>query len=112
VPGLIVAGLSGAVLGLDVVTGSNLQLNSFMGYSALVGGRFYGFGNMAFAVFATGMLLSAAWLAELVSRGNRRVALAVVVIIGLAAMALDGSPSWGADSAGCWPSSWPRRCSA
>jgi len=27
---------------------------------------------MAFAVFATGMLLSAAWLAELVSRGNRR----------------------------------------
>jgi hypothetical protein len=100
VPGLIVAGLSGAVLGLDVVTGSRLQLNSFMGYSALVGGRFYGFGNMAFAVFGTGMLLSAAWLAELVSRGDRRIALTVVVVIGLVAMALDGSPSWGADFGG------------
>jgi len=99
-PGLIIAGLSGVVLGLDVLTGSTLQLNSFMGYSALVGGRFYGFGNMAFAVFATGMLLTAAWLSELAGRGERRVAVAVVVVIGLVAMALDGFPSWGADFGG------------
>ncbi len=100
IPGLVVAGLSATVLGLDVITGSRLQLNSFMGYSALVGGRFYGFGNMAFAVFATGALLSAAWLARTAARGDRRIALGVVAVAGLAAMALDGSPTWGADFGG------------
>lgn len=100
-PGLVIAGLSAAVLGLDVLTGSNLQMNAFMGYSPLVAGRFYGFGNMAFAVFVTGAIMSAAWLAEWPSRAGRRgPAVAVVVVIGLAAMALDAWPGWGADFGG------------
>lgn len=100
-PGLVLAGLTAAVLGLDVITGSNLQLNAFMGYSPLVAGRFYGFGNMAFAVFATAAILCAAWLAEWPLRGDRRgLAAALAVTVGCAAVAIDGWPSWGADFGG------------
>jgi hypothetical protein len=99
--GLVLAGLTAAVIGLDVMTGSNLQLNAFMGYSPLVAGRFYGFGNMAFAVFAAAAVLSAAWLAERPLRAGRRgLAVAVAVTTGLVAAAIDGWPGWGADFGG------------
>ena len=101
VPGAIVACVTALTLGLDVLTGSHLQLNSPTGYSFLVGGRYYGFGNMAFAVFATSVLLAATGLAHVVSRRwGRRAAVVAVVVAGLAAVALDGWPSWGADVGG------------
>jgi hypothetical protein len=100
-PVTIVAGITALTLGLDVLTGSHLQLNSPTGYSFLVGGRYYGFGNMAFAVFATSVLLAAAGVAHHVARTwGRRAAVAVVVAAGLAAVVLDGWPSWGADVGG------------
>lgn len=100
-PGLVIAGLTAAVLGLDVITGSSLQINTFMGYTALVAGRFYGFGNMAFALFATASVLTAAWLAEPLLRAGRRLAaLATVVAVGLVAMVVDGLPGWGSDFGG------------
>lgn len=100
-PGLIVAGVTAAALGLDVMTGSNLQMNSFLGYTAVVAGRFYGFGNQAFALFAAAAVLTAAWLAEYPLRGGRRwAAVLVVAVVGLAAIALDGAPMWGADFGG------------
>ncbi|MCD0452515.1 hypothetical protein LO762_25500 [Actinocorallia sp. API 0066] len=99
--GLVIAAITVAVLGIDVVTGSHLQLNAFMGYTALVAGRFYGFGNMAFALFATAAMLTAAWLAEpLVRKGRRGLAAALVVVIGLGAMIVDGMPGWGSDFGG------------
>ncbi|GAA0965997.1 hypothetical protein [Actinocorallia libanotica] len=100
-PGLVIAGLTALVLGLDVISGSSLQINTFMGYTALVAGRFYGFGNMAFALFATASILTAAWLAEpLLRAGRRKAALAVVVAIGLVAVVVDGLPGWGSDFGG------------
>lgn len=100
-PGLIVAGVTAAVLGLDVMTGSNLQTNSLLGYTAVVAGRFYGFGNQAFALFAAAAVLSAAWLAAFPLRQGRRwAAVLVVAAVGLAAIALDGGPMWGADFGG------------
>jgi hypothetical protein len=100
-PGLVISGVTALVLGVDTVTGSHLELNAFLGYNAIVAGRFYGFGNPAFAIFATAAILSAAWLAERPLRaGRRRTAVAVVVVIGLAAMAIDGWPSWGSDFGG------------
>jgi len=100
-PTTIVAGVTALTLGLDVLTGSNLQLNSPTGYSFLVGGRYYGFGNMAFAVFATSALLAAAGAAHLASRRwGTRTAVAVVIAVGFAAVLLDGWPSWGADFGG------------
>ncbi len=99
--GLVIAAVTALVLGLDVICGSRLQLNALMGYTALVAGRFYGFGNQAFALFAVAALLTAAWLAERpLETGRRRAAVAVVAAVAVAAVAVDGWPGWGSDFGG------------
>ena len=86
---------------VDVVTGSTLQLSSLMGYSPLVAGRFYGFGNLAFSLFATGMLLGVTAVADSLLRNDRqRLAVAVVVVTGVVAVLVDGWPRWGSDFGG------------
>jgi hypothetical protein len=106
-PGVVVAAATTLTIAVDLVTGTTLQLNSLMGYSPLVGGRYYGLGNIAFSVFATSVLLSSAGLAQwLMTRHGRtpdaprRQATATVLVIGLLAMALDGLPLWGSDFGG------------
>ena len=42
---------------VDVMTGSRLQLSSLMGLQPVVAGRFYGMGNVTFAIFVTAALL-------------------------------------------------------
>jgi hypothetical protein len=97
----VIAGVTGLVLAADVLTGSRLQLSSLMGYSPLVAGRFYGFGNLAFALFSTGMLLATAAAVEpLVRGGYHRVAIAVVAIVGVVTAILDGWTAWGSDFGG------------
>ncbi|HEV2087253.1 MAG TPA: hypothetical protein VGR21_02965, partial [Cryptosporangiaceae bacterium] len=96
-PAGCVAVVTGLVLGLDVLTGSGLQLNALAGYSALVAGRFVGFGNLAFAVFAAGCLVGAACLAQ-VTRGWRRTA--VFAGVGAVAVLLTGAGAWGSDVGG------------
>ncbi|HVE98971.1 MAG TPA: hypothetical protein VNA12_07310 [Mycobacteriales bacterium] len=92
-----VAGMTAVVLVLDLMTGAHLQLSSLAGYSPLVAGRFAGVGNVAFAVFATSALLATAALCD----GRRpRTAAVVVAVVGLGAVAVDGSPSWGSDFGG------------
>jgi hypothetical protein len=96
-----VAAITGLVLLIDVVTGSTLQLSSLMGYSPLVAGRFYGFGNLAFSLFATGMLLGVTAVADHLLRNNQqRIAVAVVVVTGVIAVVVDGWPRWGSDFGG------------
>lgn len=100
-PGLVITAVTAAVLALDVMSGSNLQLNTLMGYTALVAGRFYGFGNQAFSLFAVASILTAAWLSEYSLRaGRRRLALGIVVVVGAFAVAVDGLPAWGSDFGG------------
>nr|WP_175250055.1 hypothetical protein [Actinomadura sp. J1-007] len=100
-PGLVITGVTALVLALDVMSGSSLQLNSLMGYTALVAGRFYGFGNQAFSLFAVAAILTAAWLAEYPLKAGRRfVAVGVVAVVGVFAVAVDGLPAWGADFGG------------
>jgi hypothetical protein len=100
-PGTVIAAVTTVVLGLDLVTGSDLQLNSLMGYSPLVGGRYYGMGNIAFAVLATSSLLAAAGLAQwLEPRRGRRVAVAAVLVLTLTAALLDSWTAWGSDFGG------------
>jgi hypothetical protein len=100
-PGTVIAAVTAAVLGLDLVTGSNLQLNSLMGYSPLVGGRYYGMGNIAFAVLATSTLLAAAGVAQwLEPRRGRRAAVAAVLVLTLTAALLDSWTAWGSDFGG------------
>jgi len=90
-----------SVIALDVVHGSRLQFISMMGLQPVHGGRYFGQGNVAFAVFSTTALLLAAVLAgRMIDTGHRRLAASTVVLIGLAAVIVDGSPSWGADGGG------------
>ncbi|WP_232327228.1 hypothetical protein [Herbidospora yilanensis] len=94
----VVAGVSSAALLLDVMTGSHLQVNAVTGYEPVTGGRFYGFGNMAFAVYSTGTILFLAAAAHFIRR--RALAFAFCLLYGLLAIAADGWPSWGADFGG------------
>ena len=62
----------------DLLAGAPLQLASLAGYSPIVAGRFVGFGNLAFAIFGTAMLLYfffslvSAWgIGKLEERTNR-----------------------------------------
>ncbi|HSR24535.1 MAG TPA: hypothetical protein VLW53_13350, partial [Candidatus Eisenbacteria bacterium] len=96
-----VAAITGLVMLADVVSGSALQMSSLMGYSALVAGRFYGFGNPAFSVFATAMLLAATALADwLLVAGRRRTAVVAVAAVGVVAVVADGWPRFGSDFGG------------
>ncbi|MFC5821077.1 hypothetical protein [Nonomuraea harbinensis] len=90
-----------AMLG-DVMTGSHLQVNAVSGYEPVTGGRFYGFSNIAFAIYATGTVLGLAGIAQwLRGKGAPRAAVMTVCVLygGLAVFA-DGSPAWGADFGG------------
>jgi hypothetical protein len=96
-----VATITALVLAVDVVTGSALQQSSLMGYSPLVAGRFYGFGNVAFAIFASGAVLAATAFAEpLMRRGRTQAAVALVLATGVAAVVIDATPGWGSDFGG------------
>ena len=97
----LVAGCTAVVLGADIIAGGPLQTASLMGYSPTIAGRLYGFGNVAFALFATSMIYLAAWLADGLERRRRRAAAAgIVVALGVAALALDGLPELGSDFGG------------
>ncbi|MFC6086846.1 hypothetical protein [Sphaerisporangium aureirubrum] len=100
-PLTVVAGVTSAALLLDVITGSRLQVNAVTGYEPVTGGRFYGFGNIAFAVYATGTVLALAGVAQtLGDRGRRGLGLALCLGYGLLAIFADGWPGWGADFGG------------
>ncbi|PWD51466.1 hypothetical protein C8046_13185 [Serinibacter arcticus] len=97
----IVAGLTAVVLLVDIATGATLQLSAVMGVPVLVAGRFYGFNNTAFALFATAcVLLSVAITNPLVRRGRRWLAAGIIAVIGVVAAVVDGAPSIGADFGG------------
>jgi hypothetical protein len=52
-----------AVLGIDVMTGSRLQLETPFGLSLLEAGRFYGIGNEALGIYGLAGLFGAGWVA-------------------------------------------------
>ncbi|MEO3874065.1 hypothetical protein ABGB18_35105 [Nonomuraea sp. B12E4] len=101
-PLTVVAAVTSLALLIDVMTGSKLQVNAVSGYEPVTGGRFYGFSNIAFAVYATGTILGLAGLAQwLLNRGvARSLTVAVCAVYGGFAVFADGWPSWGADFGG------------
>jgi hypothetical protein len=98
----VVAGLTAVVLAVDVSTGSHLQHASLLGLSPLVAGRFYGFGNIPYAIFVASALVAAAALAQfLLDRGHsRRSAAFAAALVGVATVVVDGAPQAGADVGG------------
>lgn len=100
-PVAVVGGATMLVLAVDVMTGSRLQQSSLMGLQPVVGGRFYGMGNVTFAIFATGSLMLAIAVAHYTLRhAGRSAAIAAVALIGVLTVVIDGNPAWGADGGG------------
>ncbi len=87
-----------AVLGVDVMTGSRLQLEAPFGLSLLVSGRYYGIGNDVLGVYCVSVLVAAAWLGRVLPRPRRLPWLPVLAAsgIGLFAVIAAGWPGFGA----------------
>jgi hypothetical protein len=86
------------VLGLDVMTGSRLQLETPFGLSVLEAGRFYGIGNEALGIYGVTALLAAAWLGLLALGrypSSRRPAVLVVAVVAVFAVFASGWPGFG-----------------
>lgn len=96
-----VAGVTMAVLTVDGILGTPLQYGSLLVAGPAVSGRFYGFNNATFAVYATSaFLLAGAAASALLARGRRALAVAAVIGLGAVAVAVDGWPAFGADFGG------------
>jgi hypothetical protein len=91
-----------ALLGVDVITGSRLQLEAPFGLSLLVSGRYYGIGNDVLGVYCVSVLVAAAWLVRVQPRPARPRWLPVLAAsgIGLFAVIASGWPGFGAKVGG------------
>ena len=86
------------VLGLDVMTGSRLQMETPFGLSVLEAGRFYGIGNEALGIYGITALFAAAWLGLAALRrypSSRRPALLAISAVALFAVFASGWPGFG-----------------
>jgi hypothetical protein len=93
-----VAALSLAVIALDLVSGGHLQLNSILGDSPLIAGRFAGAGNNSFAIMAATAVVTATLIVW--HRGRRPAVLAGVALLFLTVVLVDGAPQVGSDVGG------------
>jgi hypothetical protein len=86
------------VLGVDVMTGSALQLETPFGLSVLEAGRFYGIGNEALGIYGLSGLFGAAWLALVLLRRyapSRRPAVVAVTAVATFTVFASGWPGFG-----------------
>jgi hypothetical protein len=110
-PGFIGA-VTIAVIGLDVMTGSHLQLGTPFGLSVLTAGRFYGVGNNALGVYAIAGILAATWAGGAALRteteggaarlrtGTNGRAVAAAAAVALFTVTASGWPAFGAKVGG------------
>jgi hypothetical protein len=99
----VVAAVTVAVIGLDVMTGSRLQLGTPFGLSVLEAGRFYGVGNNALGIYGASGILLAAWAAVAAGYGKpggRGRAVAAASAVALFTVVASGWPGFGAKVGG------------
>ena len=114
-PLIVISGLTAAILLVDTATGSHLMADSPMGFNTLTAARFYGLGNEAYALLATGALMVLAFIGiwirnrgEGQGSGGRRAAwlsgrwwaFGIIGVLGLIVAGIDAMPSMGADFGG------------
>jgi hypothetical protein len=104
-PPLAVVVITLATLVADVLTGSTLELDGWLGYDAIVAGRFTGYGNLSFGLLSVSALLVTSAVATRIARRARpervrRVTVATVVGLGLVSVAVIGAPALGRDFGG------------
>ncbi|HEY8201294.1 MAG TPA: hypothetical protein VII47_08065, partial [Actinomycetota bacterium] len=95
-PPAFVCAVTAAVIVADLLTGGHVQMSSLIGYSPIVAGRFFGAGNLVFAVLGTSAMLVTAAVAARRPRGG----VATVVAVGLVVVAAESGPAFGADFGG------------
>ncbi|MHB8274476.1 MAG: hypothetical protein ACYDC9_06880 [Dermatophilaceae bacterium] len=96
-PAAAVSLVTVAVLVADTLLGSRLQLFGLLGLQPLIGGRFYGVGNVALGVQVCATILLAGAMAGRPARAGARVAaVALVSMVGSLVVAVDVAPMWGA----------------
>jgi hypothetical protein len=96
-PMAAVAACGAIVVGLDLLTGAQLQLNGVAGYSAINGARYAGVGGVGLGVFVTGLLVLAGCTAQSVAKAYRPL---IFVLLGGVGVVMVGSPYLGADPIG------------
>jgi hypothetical protein len=94
----LIAAMSLLVIVTDLMTGGHLQLNSILGDSPLIAGRFAGAGNNAFAVMASTTVVVATFLVWRFGR-SRAVMTGVALLFALVVV-VDGAPQFGSDVGG------------
>ncbi len=95
-----VAAMTVLIVGLDVITGSRLQLGSPFGLSVLEGGRFYGIGGAGIGLYAVCAVIAIAWVGNTLSAGGRGRALLAASAVALFAVIACGWPQFGAKVGG------------
>jgi hypothetical protein len=93
-----VAAVTVAVIGIDVITGSRLQMGTPFGLSVLEAGRFYGIGGEAVGLYAVCGILAAAWAGHAVlrrSEGRRGRAVLAALAVAVFAVVACGWPQFG-----------------
>ncbi|HEX2052169.1 MAG TPA: hypothetical protein VHJ78_00400 [Actinomycetota bacterium] len=95
-PAAFICAVNLALILGDLATGAHLQLSSLIGYSPIVAGRFYGVGNLTFAILATSSMLLAGQVGARYGRWGIRAAAAIAGITVIA----DGASAFGADFGG------------
>ena len=97
----VVAAATVLIVGLDVMTGSRLQLGAPFGLSVLAAGRFYGIGGEGIGLYAVCGIIAVAWAGHTLLRaGARSRALAAASAVALFAVIACGWPQFGAKAGG------------
>lgn len=95
-PPAFVCAVTALVIVVDLLTGAHVQMSSLIGYSPIVAGRFFGAGNLVFAVLGT----SAALVAAAVAARRPRSGTLIVTALGLVVVTAESGPPFGADFGG------------
>ncbi|CAA9293401.1 MAG: hypothetical protein AVDCRST_MAG61-521 [uncultured Friedmanniella sp.] len=102
VPAAVVgAALTVAAFTVDAALGGPMQAGSMLNSRPVFGLRWYGFGNVTFAVYAAAALLLAGYLAHrFLAAGHRRAAVVAVAVVGFGVVVCQGWPTMGTDFGG------------
>jgi len=99
---LITLGLIILVIGIDIITGGNLQFNNAFGYSPTVGARFAGIGNIGFSAISAATILFVGFFVNRFDDGKKKLSRAVIIawLILLGVLIIDVAPMFGSDVGG------------
>ena len=100
-PVIVASGLVVAAFTADAALGGPLQSGSLLNSRPIDALRWYGFGNITFAAYATTATAAGRLLAHrLLAAGQRRAAVIAVAVIGFGMVVCEGWPSMGSDFGG------------